>query len=196
MKNKKEKNTNWWSIAAFIFSIVALCLSFFRVKDTYDLSDTSYISIIVTLMGVCATFIVCYQIYNGIEMNQRISRLEKLEEDISKWEVLKYETEGNLEISKGLLWLSKNCYNDAFYSFQAAFGNFLMAKNDEKTEDTLANLKVCADQMNVQNGSTEIEYIDKFSDTIEAIDGFSRFKTAYHKIILKIKPWQTEEVNH
>lgn len=129
-------------------------------------------------------------------MNKRITKLDKLEEDILKWKVLKYETEGNLEISKGLLWLSKDKYNDAFYSFQAALGNYLMAKNDCKIEDTLANLKDCADQMNIQDNSTEIEQIDKFSDTIESIDDFSRYKTKYHKIIITIKPWQTENVNH
>lgn len=177
------KKVNWWIVLSLLLSIVACFISIFRVVDTYKLSDTSYISIIVTLMGICATFIVCYQIYTGITMHERIARLEKLEENIPNWEHLQYETEGNLELSKGFLLQSNNEFEKAFGCYQAALYNFLMADNKDKVEDTLQNLDVCSKECK-KGGTLEHEdLISDFSDKVESANNYLRYKTKYGKIM-------------
>lgn len=47
-----------------ILSIIAILLHFI---DNTTISGSVYIGIITTLMGICTTFIVGFQIYNSIE---------------------------------------------------------------------------------------------------------------------------------
>lgn len=193
MKNKKKQKNNGWSIAAFIISIaafvisiVALCFSLVRVIDTYYLSDSSYISIIVTLMGICATFIVCYQIYNGIEMSRRIAKVERLEERLPNWETLKFESEGNLELSKGFLYQSLQSYNLSFFCYQSALYNYITANIDDKIDDVLTNMEDCLKNIHIANHSQEMVSFEKLSDKIEALDTFKEYERRYNDIKRKI----------
>lgn len=43
----------------------------------------NYISIIATLIGVCATIIVCYQIYNAMDVKQKLDKLEEQQKEIN-----------------------------------------------------------------------------------------------------------------
>lgn len=187
MENKKEKKTNWWSITAFIFSIVALCLSFVRVKDTYDLSDTSYISIIVTLMGVCATFIVCYQIYNGIEMNRRISRMEVLAEKMHNLEYVNCKAEGNLELSKGFSHLIANDSLMAFCCFLNAVFYFLQS-DKEKVPQMIENMHNCIDGIKTPIDIPTKRDIRNLCDSIRTLKHYGEYKTSYEEVISRITP--------
>ncbi|MEQ3162074.1 hypothetical protein AAA214_02850 [Parabacteroides goldsteinii] len=77
--NKIHSHKGLYSILVMtnILSIVAILIHFVNV-DT--ISNDSYIGIIATLMGICATFIVGFQIYNSIEYKSEIQALQKIQE--------------------------------------------------------------------------------------------------------------------
>lgn len=182
MRNAGNK-INWCAVVSLLLSITACIISICRVTDTYVLSDTSYISIIVTLMGICATFIVCYQIYTGITMHERIRKLEKLEESIPDWEQLRYETEGNLELSKGFLFQSRNEYERAFVLYQAALYYFSMSKNVDKVRDMLVNLESCSKGYRKDVVPENENLIKEWSDKIETTANYQLYKTRYADIV-------------
>jgi hypothetical protein len=179
---KKKKRVNWSIVVSMVLSITAILVSLLRVIDTYKISDTSYISIIVTLMGICATFIVCYQIYTGITMHERIKKLEKLEDSISNWEQLKYEVEGNLEISKGFLFQSKEEIERAFICYQIALHHFFMSNNENKINDMLTNLEFCLKGFRGEVTQEVKDMINDCWDKIEATENYKLYKTRYFSI--------------
>lgn len=60
-----------------ILSIIAILLHFI---DNTTISGSVYIGIITTLMGICTTFIVGFQIYNSIEYRAEIRNLQQIQE--------------------------------------------------------------------------------------------------------------------
>lgn len=48
--------------------------------DNTTISGSVYIGIITTLMGICTTFIVGFQIYNSIEYRAEIRNLQQIQE--------------------------------------------------------------------------------------------------------------------
>lgn len=64
-----------------MLSIMAILIHF---VDVDTISNDSYIGVIATLMGICATFIVGFQIYNSIEYKSEIQALQKIQEKYEK----------------------------------------------------------------------------------------------------------------
>ncbi len=60
-----------------ILSTIAILLHFI---DTTTVSGSAYIGIVTTLMGICTTFIVGFQIYNSIEYRAEIRNLQQIQE--------------------------------------------------------------------------------------------------------------------
>lgn len=183
---KKEKKINWGIIVSIAFSIAAIIISCLRVWH-YDLSDASYISIITTLMGICATFIVCFQIYSGYEMNRRIYKIEKIEEEISKWETLKFESEGNFELSKAFLYQNRECYDQAFNCYHTALYNYLTINKGNKIEDTLVNLENCANLLNDKKQFIDMQGFESMLGKIESLDSSKPYKRRLDNIENLIK---------
>ena len=81
-----------WVINLMLFfaSIVAIGLSLLRVAP-FEMTESTYVGIIVTLMGIIVTVLVGYQIYNAIELKRDIEkqRIEFKEEIESRNRELK-----------------------------------------------------------------------------------------------------------
>lgn len=72
-------------IVLTITNIVLLCLN--NTKSIYNIGTDAYIGVIATLIGVCATIIVGFQIAHFIEMRslkEQIDELNVLRDDIYK----------------------------------------------------------------------------------------------------------------
>lgn len=77
MKNKISRIT---IISSWIFSLIAILCSFLRV-DVHITHET-FIGVIAALIGVIATFIVGFQIYNVIENNAKLKEYESSQNKI------------------------------------------------------------------------------------------------------------------
>ncbi len=60
------KKYKWLIAFSLILSIISIVISFLRI-DIYITNDT-YISLVLTLVGICTTIMVGYQIYNSINV--------------------------------------------------------------------------------------------------------------------------------
>lgn len=74
---------NYFIILSLLLSIISLVISFLRI-DIYITNDT-YISLVFTLIGVCVTIMVGYQIYNTIDSRKSIEAYkEEVKKDLNK----------------------------------------------------------------------------------------------------------------
>lgn len=77
---KKDSVSRTFSIIAIVLSIVALVIAI-----TYGVSicgcEINYVGVSVGLIGVCATLMVGYQIWNTIDVKETIKRNEKVAEE-------------------------------------------------------------------------------------------------------------------
>lgn len=91
------------SIIAIILSIIAILLSLLNMPP-FDINGGAYIGIIVTLLGICTTFLLGYQIFNAIEMTKKMKELEaRYSESIKKNNELEIRVDKDKqEIAEGL----------------------------------------------------------------------------------------------
>lgn len=74
-----------WSMLAFSLSIIAVVIScgvgitlYLATQDKGTISNDAFVGAIGGLMGICATVIVGFQIYNSIDINQKIKEQSSL----------------------------------------------------------------------------------------------------------------------
>ena len=95
------------------FSIIATFLSIFAcvISITYGVSmcgcEIDYIGVAVGLIGVCATLMVGYQIWNTIDVKESIKRNEKVAEEFEnlqrKVELYEKRSQENIDIIHSLI---------------------------------------------------------------------------------------------
>lgn len=78
--------------AAFILSLLAIVFSVANLK--FSPSTDTFIGIMAGLMGVCATIMVGFQIFNSIDTRNKLQEIEKLQLRI-KTDIEKIKEERN-----------------------------------------------------------------------------------------------------
>lgn len=75
---KEWLKNNWLSLTAILLAITAICLTIVRVEPI-DFNDGSMVTLVVGLMGVCATFMVASQIMGLRTSENKIKSMIKEE---------------------------------------------------------------------------------------------------------------------
>uniref|UniRef100_UPI0035680BE2 hypothetical protein n=1 Tax=Bacteroides finegoldii TaxID=338188 RepID=UPI0035680BE2 len=75
---KEWLKNNWLSLTAILLAITAICLTIVRV-DPINFNDGSTVTLVVGLMGVCATFMVASQIMGLRTSENKIKSMIKEE---------------------------------------------------------------------------------------------------------------------
>lgn len=88
---KRDSVARTFSIIAIVLSIVALVIAITSGISTCG-RDINYVGVIVGLMGVCATFMVGYQIWNTIDVKESIKKNEQVAKEFDE---LKRSVESN-----------------------------------------------------------------------------------------------------
>lgn len=81
-----EKKSFILSIIALAVSIVTLAVIFIRVTPNSVIDLGTFIGVMTALIGICITFLVGYQIYNAIEIRQKLAEIESLKKELKKLE--------------------------------------------------------------------------------------------------------------
>jgi len=71
---------NWTSLLALLISFIALVITFLRIDVT--ISNDTFIGIIASFIGACATIVVGAQLYNSIEARGLINDIKKDQKSI------------------------------------------------------------------------------------------------------------------
>lgn len=83
MKEYTKLNWSFWlSLLAFVISIVALAVFFCKVEPYSVVSIDTFIGVIAGFIGLSVTILLGYQIYNAIDLNQKINQIEKLKKSL------------------------------------------------------------------------------------------------------------------
>lgn len=126
MKENIKLNWSFWlSLLAFVISLVALCVFICKVEPYSVVTIDTYIGVIAGFIGIAVTLLVGYQIYNAVDLRQRIRAVERLRESLEnqqqQFEVLKNEQYESIEIIQARLFSEKfSMALEAFLHFHSA----------------------------------------------------------------------------
>ena len=137
---RKINGTIILSILALVISVAVAMLLFFEVEKTPAIDTSSYISIIVTLLGIIVTVVLGWQIYNVIDFKEKVKEIGTLKNDYEKLKSNIEESNLNIEESNLNIdivanqsiaqeYVSKKFYGLAVISYMKALYS-LMSKKD------------------------------------------------------------------
>lgn len=79
----KKQSAFWLALISFVFSIITMILFFIKVSPNSVVDGLTFIGVIATFIGISVTLLIGYQIYNAVEIKNRLYKLQQLEEEIS-----------------------------------------------------------------------------------------------------------------
>ena len=125
MENAKLNWSFWLSLMAFVVSLIALGVFIYKVEPYSVVTIDTYIGVIAGFIGISVTLLVGYQIYNALDLRQRITAVETLkismESQQQQLEVLKNEQAEGIEIIQARLFLNTpRMALEAFLHFHSA----------------------------------------------------------------------------
>lgn len=124
-KDAKLDWSFWLSLLAFVISVVTLGVFICKVRPNSVVTIDTYIGVIAGFIGIAVTLLVGYQIYNALDLKQRINAVEtlkiSLENQQQQLEILKNEHAEAIEIIQARLFLDKHSLAlEAFLHFHSA----------------------------------------------------------------------------
>ncbi len=126
MKENTKLNWSFWlSLLAFVISLITLGVFINKVKPYSVVTIDTYIGVIAGFIGLAVTLLIGYQIYNALDLRQRIDAVEKLKESWEhqqqQLEMLKNEQAEGFEIIQARLFhKTPGMTFDAFLHFHSA----------------------------------------------------------------------------
>lgn len=168
---------------SLILSVIAFIAAWFRIDAT--LSNDSFVSVVVGLMGVCATFLVGLQIFNSIEVNRSIKdlnntysiktkelndkqkELEKLTSDIkskfndfeSKNDINNNEIQSYIRVVQAMSIGDKQPFS-AIYSWYIAMKYAVKSNNDKIINLVMTNIQRQNETINNYSYEEKREYLN------------------------------------
>ena len=87
---KKAFILSWVSI---IVSVITLIVVFYKVTPNSIVDLGTFIGVVAAFIGICVTLLVGYQIYNAMEIRQKLAEVDRIKAQIK-------EANDNLEYLK------------------------------------------------------------------------------------------------
>jgi len=94
---RKINGTIILSILALVISVAVAMLLFFEVEKTPAIDTSSYISIIVTLLGIIVTVVLGWQIYNVIDFKEKVTEIDVLKMKLERSSQIQEENNNVLQ---------------------------------------------------------------------------------------------------
>ena len=123
---RKINGTIILSILALVISVAVAMLLFFEVEKTPAIDTSSYISIIVTLLGIIVTVVLGWQIYNVIDYKEKVAEIDELKTEFEK--NIQIQNENNDVMQDNIIACSKfysGKIADSLVNFMASFRSIL-----------------------------------------------------------------------
>ncbi|MDR2912870.1 MAG: hypothetical protein LBV38_06235 [Alistipes sp.] len=137
----------WFAIGLAIVAI--LMTLFLRIIPTVTITGETYIGVLVSLLGVCVTFAIGYQIVSTLNIKDDVKRVEELANEMeSVRKELKYEVNhirSQMWISEGFNGLNSNEYAYAIVNFTRALEYALKCDNSAVVVDLMPTIKKALD---------------------------------------------------
>lgn len=116
MNNKLTKWAFWLSIIAIVLSVALIVLWVVSTAEMAVVQLDTFVGVIVSLMALLVTIVLGWQIYNAVEVKEKIQAINTIEE---RQEQLKKYIEQSQENIK-----NSNIYNAFYHSTMMGLGAF------------------------------------------------------------------------
>lgn len=92
------KKKNWLNFIAIIIAVISLGFSLIKVVPNSTFNNDTFIGVIAAFIGISVTLLIGYQIFNVVEVRDKISKLNALE---FKLQELNQKENYNYNVSQG-----------------------------------------------------------------------------------------------
>ena len=189
MENTKSKKWNFAHLCAYlslVISIIILILWCCNAGGFTVVSLDSFVGVIVALLAIIVTFIVGWQIYNGIELKAKIEELCVLKE---KLEIQEKESAKNAKQLSHLIFggmadneISNGNYTLAFLYLMRSLGYSMSLDVPENIDVLFDRLSQSIDQIQKDTICSNMEKIHDLDKKIRLSKNYSLIKEQYEKI--------------
>ena len=117
----KSQSTFWLSLLSFVLSIITIALFFVKITPNSVVDGLTFVGVIAAFIGISVTLLIGYQIYNAVEIKNRLYKMQQLEAEIldskSKLTDLSNLQEEAIAIIEAKLLHAKGDFCNAFVKF-------------------------------------------------------------------------------
>lgn len=156
---------------AFALSIIILILWCCNVGGFEVVNLDSFVAVIVSLLAIIVTIVLGWQIYNTIELKEKIKDLDllkqKLDEQQIKMDMLNHKSRHMTGLTWGKSSLEKGQYAAAFYYYIFALRSSLSLTNPVNVDNIRSEMKRAADKINKGDYLVEHQYDDVINEDKE-----------------------------
>lgn len=181
----KPQSTFWFALIAFAISIIMVILFFVRVSPNSVVDGMTFIGVIAAFMGISVTLLIGYQIYNAVEIKNRLNKIRQIEAEISdsksKLTELSNLQEEAIAMIEAKISQAKGDFCNAFVRFHSAIKYSI--KLPFKREGYPLLLNDLANYMKDIN----LTSFDNCSASSQLITEIELFKDLFAKDIIQVK---------
>ena len=114
MNNKLSRWAFWLSLIAIVMSGAVIALWLFKAKTVAFIQLDTFIGVIVALMALLVTIVLGWQIYNAVEIKEKLISIKSLQEE---------QRQLKIELEKARKAIQKaNIYNAFYHSTMMGLG--------------------------------------------------------------------------
>lgn len=195
-----ETKINWslgLSITSITVIVILVIMWFCNVWELSVIGIETFIGVIVALLAIIVTFVVGWQIYNTIEIRNKLSELDRLEGEIEKQKLLiensVYQSRHLIAFTWAINHHEKGNYAEAFgYALQSL--PYTMRLNNPINIDTLMDVIVDSAKKVLVNTIVEKDFYSEMTlddSEIRTLSGYvyikEEYEEAFNMYLKKIK---------
>lgn len=177
------------SLVSLVAVIVMALMMLLGNANLSYLSLETYIGVIATLIGILVTFVVAWQIINGLEIKDKLAEIDKLKNEVEKQnkthQQLSYRTCHHLFLTMAMDALENNEAEEAFRCALASLVNTMKLDIPINISSTLKLLKDCTKHFN-NDRKIDKEFYDEtlmFDDELKSFSNYEFIRAQYEPLI-------------
>ena len=173
---------------ALALSIILLSLWCCNVGGFQVVSLDSFVAVIVTLLAIIVTIVLGWQIYNTIELKEKMKDLDSLKQKLDEQQIKMDQLNHKSRHMTGLTWgersIEKGIYPPAFYYLIFALRSSLSLTNTVNIDSIHSEMKKATDNINKGDYLMEHQYKDVINEDKElrALPNYSLIKEWYEPL--------------
>lgn len=196
---KIDRKVNWaigLSITAIVSVVTLILLWVCNVWKLSVIGIETFIGVIVALLAIIVTFVVGWQIYNTIEIKNKLSELDRLKSILEEQRLKNQQIYHDLRHSVFIGYaLNEENSNDADYS--KIFGYYMRALENALLANNFTNIEVILESMEryvkalydekqcLVHGTKYIKIIKRSNMNIRNASCFSLVESRYDDIMIR-----------
>lgn len=193
-KKTNEKSVMICAYASLAISVILVLLWICNVGGLTVVTLETFVGVIVALLAIIVTIAIIWQIYNAIEMRNKIEELKRLEGRIKNQEksldIFQNETIAHLYEIAAALTYKNDYYSTAFSLCASSLECLLELDYSEEYESIDANLDVMTrikEELTKDNiNADDLEEIKKTNESIISLPNYKFIKDKYEPIYKEV----------